>query len=173
MQDFKHIRYESEKRRTEKSRSKKTSSLILILLAILIGAALYLQKHPVVAQKIEKIVEEHKSPQEIIPPKRFAFYEILARGEAIISADLPVETKQNQVYLQLGAFKNDIDADNFEAKVTLLGLHPQVQSLDLPEKGGRWFIVRIGPVKDDNELGMIKTLLTQNNVEFGVISKPN
>ena len=64
-----------------------------------------------------------------------------------------------------------MDADNFEAKITLLGLRPQVQSLDLPEKGGRWFIVRIGPVKDDNELGMIKTLLAQNNVEFGVVSK--
>ena len=171
MQDYKHIRYESEKRKDETKRSKKTSIIILILLAVLIGAGVYLQKHPFVAEKIEKIVEEHKPTQEVIPPKRFAFYDILARGEAIISADLPVEVKENQIYLQLGAFKADVEADNFEAKITLLGLHPQVQSLDLPEKGGRWFIVRIGPVKDDNELGMIKTLLAQNNVEFGVVSK--
>ena len=81
MQDYKHIRYESEKRKDETKRSKKTSIIILILLAVLIGAGVYLQKHPFVAEKIEKIVEEHKPTQEVIPPKRFAFYDILARGE--------------------------------------------------------------------------------------------
>jgi cell division protein FtsN len=173
MQDYKHIRYESEKRKTETKRSKKTSWLILILLTTLIVAGVYLQKHPVVAQKIEKIVEEHKPVKDPIPAKRFTFYDILARGEVIVSADIPVEIKQNKIYIQLGAFRSDADADNFEAKMTLLGLRPQVQSLDIPEKGGHWFIVRIGPVKDDNELGMIKTLLTQNNIEFGVVAKSN
>ncbi len=56
MQDYKHIRYESEKRKDETKRSKKTSILILMLLAISIGAGVYLQKHPLVAEKIEKIV---------------------------------------------------------------------------------------------------------------------
>jgi len=171
MQDYKYIRYESEKRMSESKRSKKTSIVIFILLAIFIGTGLFLQKHPLVTQKVEKIVEEYKPTQEVIPSKRFAFYDILARGEAIVSADLPIEVKENQIYLQLGAFKADVDADNFEAKITLLGFHPQVQSLDLPEKGGRWFIVRIGPVKDNNELGMIKMLLAQNNVDFSVIAK--
>lgn len=173
MQDYKHIRYESEKRKTETKRSKKTSWLILILLTILIAAGVYLQKHPVVAQKIEKIVEEHKPVKADFPVKRFTFYDILARGEVIVSADIPVEIKQNKVYLQLGAFKSDTEADNFEAKMTLLGLRPQVQSLDIPEKGGHWFIVRIGPIKDDSEFRLIKTLLNQNNIEYGVVSSKN
>lgn len=170
MQDYKHIRYESEKRKTETKKSKKTSWLILIMLAILIGAAIYLQKHPLVAEKIEKIVEKHQ-PEEVSETKRFTFYDILARGEVIVGSDIPVELKESQVYIQLGAFKSDVDADNFEAKMTLLGLHPQVQSLDLPEKGGHWFIVRIGPIKDDAELDLIKTQLTQNSIDYRVVSK--
>lgn len=170
MQDYKHIRYESEKRKNEGKKSKKTSWLILIALIILIGAGVYLQKHPLVAQKIEKIVEEHR-PVKVSEEKRFTFYDILARGEVIIDSDIPVTLKENQVFIQLGAFRNDIEADNFEAKMRLLDLHPQVQSLSLPDKGGRWFIVRIGPIKDDNEMSMIKTQLSQNQVEYAVVSR--
>lgn len=172
MQDYKHIRYESERRKTEGKRSKKLSWIILLALILLIGAGVYLQKHPLVAQKLEKIVVEHKAA-DVPTSKRFTFYDILARGEVIVSADLPVQLKENQIYIQLGAFQNDIDADNFEAKVRLLDLHPQVQSLSLPDKGGHWFIVRIGPIKDDNDMNMIKTQLTQNNVEYAIVSKQN
>lgn len=170
MQDYKHIRYESERRKNDGKKSKKTSWVILVSLILLIVASRYVQKHPLVAQKIEKIIAEHKAVDEPTQ-KRFMFYDILARGEVIVSADIPVQLKENHIYIQLGAFQNDIDADNFEAKMRLLDLHPQVQSLSLPEKGGHWFIVRIGPIKDDDDMSMIKTQLTQNNVEYAVVSK--
>jgi cell division protein FtsN len=172
MQDYKHIRYESEKRRKESNKSKKTSLVILFALIILIAAGVYLQKHPLMAEKIEKIVEEHKPKlAEVTEQKRFTFYDILARGEVIVDADIPIEIKEDRIYIQLGAFRNDADADNLEAKMTLLGLHPEVQSLDLPEKGGHWFIVRIGPIKDDKELGLIKMQLTHDSIDFRVVSK--
>ena len=172
MQDYKHIRYESEKRKDEGKKSKRTSLIVLFGLIIIISAGVYLQKHPLVAQKIEKIVEEHKPKVvDVSEQKRFTFYDILARGEVIIDSDIPVTLKENQVFIQLGAFRNDIEADNFEAKMSLLDLHPKVESLSLPDKGGRWFIVRIGPIKDDNEMSMIKTQLQQNNVDYRVLSK--
>lgn len=169
MQDYKHIRYDSEKRKSESKRSRKTSIIFLFGLLALIGAGVFLQKQNVVVKKIEKIVEEKK--EALTDTRRFTFYDILARGEIIVDADLPVELKQNPTYIQLGAFKSDIEADNFEARMKLMDLHPQVQSLFLPEKGGHWFIVRIGPIRDDNEMSIIKTQLAQNKVEYAIISK--
>lgn len=171
MQDYKHIRYESERRKDEGKKSKKVSLIVLLGLMVLIAAGVYLQKHPLLAEKIEKVIEDHK-PTEATEQKRFTFYDILAHGEVIVDADIPVQVKENQIYIQLGAFKDDIAADNFEAKMNLLDLHPQVQSISVPEKGGRWFIVRIGPVKDDNEMSMVMAQLKQNNLEYAVVSKP-
>jgi SPOR domain len=172
MQDYKNIRYNSERRKDEGKKSKRTSLIVLFGLIIIIGEGAYIQKHPLVAQKIEKIVEEHKPKGvDVSEQKRFTFYDILARGEVIIDSDIPFTLKENQVFIQLGAFQSDIEADNFEAKMSLLDLQPKVESLLLPDKGGRWFIVRIGPISNDNEMSMIKTRLKQNNVEYRVVTR--
>lgn len=170
MQDYKHIHYDSKKRKSESIRSKKTSLIVLVILFISIIAVVYVNKHPLLAEKIEKIVHK-ENQQELTPTTRFTFYDILASGEIAVNSDIPVETSDTKLYIQLGAFQNDIDADNYQAEMKLLNLNSKVQSLNLPEKGGRWFIVRIGPIKDDNEMSMIQTQLNQNNIKFMTVSK--
>ena len=169
MQDYKHIHYNAAKRKDEVKRSKKTSLIFLLGLVLIISAAVFLQRQPEVKKKIEQAIISKQKVNEL--PTRFTFYDILASGEVIVSKDLIVEPQKEEVYLQLGAFKSDAEADNFQAELTLKGFHPQVQSLSLPEKTGRWFIVRIGKVKDEQELAMLKQQLEQNQIEYAVITK--
>ena len=141
----------------------------LLALIIAIAAAVYLQKQPEVKEKLAQAVTSKQDAA--VSPTRFTFYDILASGEVIVSKDLLIEPQREAVYIQLGAFKTDVEADNFQAELTLKGFHPQVQSLSLPEKTGRWFIVRIGKVKDEQELAMLKQQLEQNQIEYAVITK--
>lgn len=169
MQDYKHIHYNSAKRKQEVKSSKKTSVFFLFALIVIICAGIFLQRQSKVEIKTEQPVNGSQENQD--SPARFTFYDILASGEVIVSKDLIVEPQKEEVYLQLGAFKSDAEADNFQAELNLKGFHPQVQSLFLPAKTGRWFIVRIGKVRDDQELDMLKQQLEQNQIEYAIVSR--
>lgn len=169
MQDYKHIHYNSQKRKEEVKSGKKTSLFFLLILILLIGSAIFLQKQPEVKKKLAQAVHATQAIQDL--PTRFTFYDILASGEVIVGKDLLIEPQKEEIYIQLGAFKSDLEADNFQAELNLKGFHPQVQSLFLPEKTGRWFIVRIGMVKDDQELAFLKQQLEQNKIEYAIVSR--
>lgn len=170
MQDYKHIHYNSTKRKEEAKSGKKISLFFLLLLILMIGAAVFLQKQPEVKKKVVQLVNSAKQENKE-SPIRFTFYDILASGEVVVGKDLLIEPEKEEIYLQLGAFKTDTEADNFQAELNLKGFHPQVQSLFLPEKTGRWFIVRLGKVKDDQELALLKQQLEQNKIEYAIVSR--
>ena len=169
MQDYKHIHYNSQKRKEEVKSGRKTSLFFLFLLILLIGTAVFLQKQPEVKKKLERAVKINQ--ENAVSPTRFTFYDILASGEVIVGKDLLIEPQKEEIYIQLGAFKSDVEADNFQAELNLKGFHPQVQSLFLPEKTGGWFIVRLGKVKDDQELALLKQQLEQNKIEYAIVSR--
>ena len=171
MQDYKHIHYNSSKRKQEAKGSRKLSLFFLLLLILAIAVAVYLQSKPELKLKLESAVAKHT--KESLPPveTRFTFYDILASGEVLVAKDLLIEPQKEEVYIQLGAFKSDVEADNFHAELRLRGFYPQVQSLYLPDKSGHWFIVRIGKVRDEQELFMLKQQLEQNQIEYAIVSK--
>ncbi len=139
MQDYKHVRYNLEKAPKKWGR-KLLAFLILLLIAITPLAYSYYQNGTLL---LKSDVDESKPRRdepvaEVNIPDRFTYFQILAKGEAIIQdKDIPkVDVPSNKIYIQLAAFKTAAEADNFEAKLKLLDLCPRVETLFLSNKGG-------------------------------------
>ena len=174
MQDYKHVRYNLEKAPKKRGR-KLLAILILLMIAITPLAYSYYQNGTLLlksdANKPTSKIEE--PVVEINIPDRFTYFQILAKGEAIIQdKDIPkVDVPSNKIYIQLAAFKTADEADNFEAQLKLLELKPKVDTLFIPNKGGTWFTVRLGPVETDDELARLKLALDSNQIKFAVVTK--
>ena len=101
---------------------------------------------------------------------RFEFYKVLtdkdAGGAGTKPADKAVETKPavTTQYLQAGSFASVEDAENLKAKLALLGIEAAIQTVTIPEKGV-WHRVRLGPYKNADEIGRVRTTLKQNGVD--------
>jgi cell division protein FtsN len=85
--------------------------------------------------------------------QRFDFYKILPGQVDAVPADGKAAGKDREpsaaapakkVYLQLGSFQNENEADNLKAKLALLGVEAKIQSVSIPDKG-MVHRVRIGP----------------------------
>ena len=175
MIDYKHIRYQSQK--PKKSWGMKiTALLILITVALIPFTYQYIKSGGI--QIIPPIDEVAKSNKEVpltekVSPDRFTYFEILAKGEKVIQEKeiLKTDIPSSKIYIQLAAFKTAAEADNFQTQIKLLDLSPKVESLVLPDKGGEWFIVRLGAVETDEEMARLKLILDSNQVKFAVVTK--
>lgn len=173
MQDYKHVRYNLEK--TPKKWGRKLLAfLILLMISITPLAYSYYQNGTLLKSEANKPTSKIEEPVvEVNIPDRFTYFKILAKGEAIIQdKDIPkVDVPSNKIYIQLAAFKTADEADNFEAQLKLLEFKPKVDTLFLPNKGGTWFTVRLGPVETDEELARLKLALDSNQIKFAVVTK--
>ena len=172
MQDYKHIRYSLDK----PPRKWKRKALALLIL-ILIGAtplAYSYYKNGALLIKNDEVKTEIKtelSIAEVNIQDRFTYFEILAKGEAVIQDISKVDVPSNKIYLQLAAFRTAAEADNFEAQLRLLDLKPKIETVFLPNKGGNWFTVRLGAVETDAELARLKLELDSKQIKFAVVTK--
>lgn len=117
-----------------------------------------------------------KSPQANTD-QRFDFYKILpGNGETLtprneppltkpeLSAERPVE----RIYLQLGAFQHQDEADNVKAKLALIGFEAKIQSVTLPEKG-IVHRVRIGPFDNEEKANKLYAQLKAEGMNVLVV----
>lgn len=174
MQDYKHVRYNLEK--TPKKFGRKLLAIIILsIIAITPLAYSYYQNGTLLLKSdVDKPKSKNEEPLvEANIPDRFTYFQILAKGEAIIQdKDIPkVDVPSNKIYIQLAAFKTADEADNFEAQLKLLELKPRLETLFVPNKGGTWFTVRLGPVETDDELARLKLVLDSNQIKFAVVNK--
>ncbi len=65
--------------------------------------------------------------------------------------------------LQLGSFRNRIDADRLKAKITLLGFEPHIQTATID--GSDWYRVRIGPYRNTARIAEAQHRLRENRLE--------
>lgn len=99
---------------------------------------------------------------------RFEFYKVLTDKDA--GAPKPVdkpkaaEVKPAAQYLQAGSFASTDDAEKLKAKLALLGFEAGIQTVTIPDKGV-WHRVRLGPYKNADEIGRVRTSLKQNGVD--------
>ena len=174
MQDYKHIRYNLENPPRKWGRKLLAAALLLSIGAIPLAYSYYKNGTLLIKEAAVKAKPKIDQPiAEVNIPDRFTYYQILAKGEAIIQdKDIPkVDVPSNKIYLQLAAFKTAAEADNFEAQLKLLDLNPKVETLFLPNKGGNWFTVRLGAVETDDELARLKLILDSNQIKFAVVTK--
>jgi len=110
---------------------------------------------------------------------RFDFYTILPGSESKVSTEeLNIKEQQPQpvvqytYYLQVGAFQTGEEADNMKAKLALQGFEAVVQTATIPDKGV-WHRVRVGPLKNLDEINKAKSDLAANGFKTDLIKVNN
>ncbi|MFP4607721.1 MAG: SPOR domain-containing protein, partial [Thiohalospira sp.] len=69
--------------------------------------------------------------------------------------------------LQLGSFRSQSDADRFRARLSLLGVEPHIEEVTID--GADWYRVRLGPLRDPEELQAARERLEENDVDAMVL----
>ena len=171
MQDYKYIRYKQEK--PQRKWGRKLLAILMLALIAATPLAYSSYKNGTLLLK-EDAVKAQAKPESIVEvniPDRFTYYEILAKGEAVVQDISKVDVPSSKIYIQLAAFKTADEADNFEARIKLLDLNPKIETVFLPNKGGTWFTVRLGAVETDDELARLKLALDSNKIKFAVVTR--
>jgi cell division protein FtsN len=88
------------------------------------------------------------------------------------SAPKPVSSAEpkavSNAWLQVGAFKDEGDADNLKAKLALLGIESKILTSDVPDKG-IWHRVRVGPFNSAADIDKVRGQLKTNGIDSAVI----
>ncbi len=71
-------------------------------------------------------------------------------------------------WLQVGAFKDEGDADNLKAKLALIGVESRILTSDVPDKG-IWHRVRVGPFNSAAEIDTVRKQLKTNGIDSAII----
>lgn len=108
--------------------------------------------------------------------QRFDFYKILPGQVDAVTSDAKGDkggepsagASAKKVYLQLGAFQNQDEADNLKAKLALLGVEAKIQSVNVPDKG-MVHRVRVGPLSRPDDVDRLKAQLKQNGIAASVV----
>ncbi len=110
------------------------------------------------------------------PAKRsFDFYTLLPELEIVIpqeetslSNEQPAQkvtpsTHKGGYLLQAGSFNSFGDADSLKARLALLGIEANVQSVDVNDT--KWHRVRVGPLNDRQALEQIRARLRSHQID--------
>ena len=89
-----------------------------------------------------------------------------------IKEDAPQPAIQKSYFLQVGAFQTEVEADNMKAKLALQGFEAIVQTAAIPDKGV-WHRVRVGPLKDLDQINKTKSELVNNGFKADLIKVNN
>ncbi len=73
------------------------------------------------------------------------------------------QTTTGSYFLQAGSFQRLKEADSLKAKLALLGVEANIESVRV--NTGTWHRVRIGPYKIRSELDQVRAKLQRNNVD--------
>ena len=114
------------------------------------------------------------APEEAAP--RFDFYTLLPEMEVEITDDklrealqaLPQSGDRGPYILQIGSFRRHDEADNLKARLALLGIEAEIQTVVVRE-GDRWYRVRVGPYDSLRDLSQVRNRLNRNNIQFMVL----
>ena len=145
---------------------------------------------PVVPNAVENTVASKPTPATA-SEERFDFYKMLpeanekpaveakptpVKASAVKAATdtkptasaAPKEEPMKAAWLQVGAFKEEGDADNLKAKLALIGIESKIITSDVPDKG-IWHRVRVGPFNSATEMDTVRKQLKTNGIDSAVI----
>jgi cell division protein FtsN len=80
------------------------------------------------------------------------------------------QTDRVTTFLQVGAYENDAEADTMSAKLALMGFEAKTSTFERDGKTLRR--VRIGPLRQQEEVERIRTALRNNHIEASVVRVP-
>lgn len=151
-----------------------------LLLGLFIAFLVYLKQNPteperpVASNPTTDTREVRKSHPISVPPPpepRYRFYDLLPDMEVVVPEPqedendrlVPIE-KPGTYYLQVGSFKTAGQADQQKARMALLGLEADIQTVTIDGQQ-TWHRVRVGPFKDLHELNRIRSQLQDQGME--------
>ncbi|WP_038053058.1 SPOR domain-containing protein [Thioalkalivibrio sp. ALJ1] len=127
---------------------------------------------PAAMPPVPATVERDTVPSDEEP--RFRYYELLPEDEirvpeserdtaapALPPAESPSEG--DPVVLQTGSFRRFEQADEMKARLTLIGLDPQVHEVEI--QGETWYRVYLGPFSDEERVRQALERLRTENIE--------
>lgn len=110
-------------------------------------------------------VEAKPAPVKASAPKESAVK--TAAPKPATTAE-PKAEAMKPAWLQVGAFKDEGDADNLKAKLALLGVESRILTSDVPDKG-IWHRVRVGPFNSAAEIDTVRKQLKTNGIDSAII----
>ena len=125
------------------------------------------QEEPVAAKPK---VTRTETEEEKVPKPRFDFYKLLQESEVIVPATEPAQTVEKIVetqpdsmeyILQVGSFRNNVDADKLRAQLILLNLDARIEKVTI-RNGELWHRVIVGPFQDQSRLASARSTLVAN-----------
>jgi cell division protein FtsN len=151
-----------------------------------VAALVYLKDHRLDApMAAEAKAAKHKlraneppeaAEQNDEPAKTYDFYDALPKFEMVVpEKDKDVrpdiktvpETRKGTYVLQVGSYKNFVDADRVRAKLALQGVDAKVQKVSIDND--TWHRIRIGPISNLDELNRLRGILHKADVDALVI----
>lgn len=108
--------------------------------------------------------------EEKVPKPRFDFYKLLQESEVIVPATEPAQTVEKiteaqpdsmEYILQVGSFRNEVDADKLRAQLILLNLDARIEKVTI-RNGELWHRVIVGPFQDQSRLSSARSTLVAN-----------
>lgn len=191
--DYKH-RTSAPRRRRGKRQSPPGWLWLLAGLAIglFVAFLFYLQQTPDTSEqastqtsqpvqvpaKGQDAREVRKPAAKVVPPPpptkpRFDFYTILPEMEVPVPETeitgkaregVPQVEAPGTYLLQAGSFRTREQADQLKARLALLGLQSEIQTVTINNKE-TWHRVRVGPLTDLNALNSARARLKENNLD--------
>lgn len=135
---------------------------------------------PITLDGSEPLVDDIQAEEP--KDERFDFFTVLPEMEVVVpeqeltersQPDAPEETQESgltQYLLQVGSFRASEDADQMKARLALLGMVAQVQSVTVNDS--TWHRVRVGPVSGARAAEDLRMQLSQNGIDSLVLESP-
>jgi len=137
---------------------------------------------PATKQKAKPATKKKTSvaKQKVAEKPRFDFYHLLPEREIIIPdeqiiksqpkkvAPIPDADKGGNYLLQAGAFKTFKQADQLKARLALIGVTANIETVKINDKVA-WHRVRVGPFDRLDKVNTVRYRLQDNDIETVVL----
>ena len=137
-------------------------------------------KETIPAQSAPDKQHEQETPTEKPPEPRFDFYTLLPEMEIVVP-EQQIRGKPEQgvrqverpgtYYLQVGSFKNSVQADRLKAELAIKGFETVIQkvTIDNNQATETWHRVRVGPYSELEGLNRARVKLKANGIESSLV----
>ncbi len=175
-------------RRKKRSTTKSSSIIpawIWLTLGILIGLGIAMFTRSNGGNiNDSKIVSPSQSPITTEPTtkRKFDFYTLLPELEIVIPHEETLPPKQNSstttqteykggYLLQAGSFQQFNEADSLKARLALIGVEANIQSVEVNKT--KWHRVQIGPSNDRSALEALRKRLKSSQIDTILLQTKN
>ncbi len=183
--------------RRSSTRKKSTPPWVWLLIGLILGLvaalAVYLYVRadgkpatkavePAAQQKAVPATKKKVQPAQTrnLDKPRFDFYRLLPEREIIIpeeqianrrdkkTAPIPDADKGGHYLLQAGAFKTFKQADQLKARLALIGVEANIETVKINDAVA-WHRVRVGPFSSLDKVNTVRYRLQDNDIETVVL----